>query len=203
MGGEAPILDLLEQYHTGAPRALELLIERLRPWLWSYVRSKMGPALRVGETSEDVVHEVLLKIFQKGPGFLPRTDDQLKRLVAAIALNRLRDRHDWISVRREVNHAVSHIGDDSTPSQRARHLEEAGLLEVALQVLDPEDALIIHERNWENLDFREISRRRDIAEDAARMRFNRAVRRLGRLVRQLESGDLDDIAPDAASVPVP
>ena len=45
-------------------------------------------------------------------------------------------------------------------------------------------------REWEGLALAEIGRRLDVSEDAARMRFNRAVRRLARTVRGLRSGNL-------------
>ena len=186
----------LERHHAGDPGALEELVAELLPWLHGYVQRKMGPKLRTAEASLDVVQEVLLRVLQKGAAFVPATEDQLLRLVATMAMNRLRDRHDWLAVRVEASQGITRLGDSSTPSTGAARQEQQDFLELGIQLLDPEDALILHERNWEELDFAEIGRRREITADAARMRFNAAVRRLGKLVRQLQAGELNELAPD-------
>ena len=123
-------VQLLARAHDGDAEAVDALIARHRDWLWSYVRRHMNDGLRHFEASEDVVQDVLRKLIQRGPRFIPRNDDEFRRLVATIVINRLRDRHDWVNAgvrqggeeRIEADDAPTHIGlrADSAFFKRSR-----------------------------------------------------------------------------------
>ncbi len=201
-------VELLQRHRRGDSGALGELLVRHRDWLWSYVRRRMGAELRRYEASEDVVQDVLRKLIEQGPAFAPQDDDQFRRLVATIVLNRLRDRHDWVHAAKRARAdargldplEISRIGVAAAsvdqPSRAAERAEEAGFVNLALQLIDPDEAHLIRLRDWEGLEFAQIGIQLDIEPDAARMRFQRAVRRLGGMIKRLQEGDLHELAPD-------
>ncbi len=200
---------LLELYHAEKDsRALDLLLARHRAWLWAYVRRYMSPAHRAFKASEDVVQDVLRRLIEKGPAFIPRDDDEFRRLVATIVLNEFRNKHDWIHAAKRTrarehrieSSGISRIGiaanSASSPSNVAARREEGDFLQLALLLIPPDDAHVIRLREWEGLDFATIGAELGVAEGSARMRFHRAVQRMGNVAKDLRHGRLDEIAPD-------
>ena len=211
MAGDPRSVDLLRSAYGGDRKALNDLLALHRGWLWSYVRRHMGAGLRAFETSEDVVQDVLRNLILRGPHIIPRHEDDFRRFVATIVVNRLIDRHEWIHADRrsrgqecgqdEVDGALRGAADRSqeTPSRVAIRKEESDQVELALQLIDPDEAHLIRLREWEGLSFDEIGTRVGATSDTARKGFGRAVRSLGRMLRKLDSGDLSDLAPDSVS----
>jgi len=66
-------------------------------------------------------------------------------------------------------------------------------VQLALELLADGDREIILLRQWEGLPFATVGEQLGIAEDAARMRFERALARLARTVQQLRSGQLQSV----------
>ena len=77
-----------------------------------------------------------------------------------------------------------------SPSHEVERREREACVRLGIELLELDDREVILMREWEGLALAEIGRRLDVSEDAARMRFNRAVRRLARTVRGLRSGNL-------------
>ena len=101
--GEPESSEVLAEFRSHGRQAdLAILMERHRGWVWGYVRKRMGGELRLHETSEDVVQDVLLRLFQAGPALPASDEDAFRRLVATIVINRLRDRHDWVHAARRA-----------------------------------------------------------------------------------------------------
>lgn len=201
-------IQLLESFHAGDARALDALLAQHRDWLWSYVSRNMGQHLRGLETSEDVVQDVLRALIERGPAFVPQDDSQFRRLVATIVLNRLRDRNDYVrAARRDFRRdlsgeagQVSRIGmatpSVDSPSQAVVRKEEAGFLQLALELLPPDDAHIIRRRRWDEAGFDEIASELELTPAAVQRRHLRAITKLGALIRMLEAGDLSSLPPD-------
>ena len=201
---------LLERSWSGDSAAVEALIQQNHDWLWRYVRRRMGQDLRRFETSEDVVQDVLRKLIQRGPRFVPRNEEDFRRLVATIVINRLTDRHDWVHAarrdRRQEEQADArdwtHVGfaapSKDAPSRVVAREEEQALLDLAMELMDPEDAYLIRLRNWEDLSWKDVGARLAIDANTARMRFSRAVVRLGEMTRRISTGDVSHLAPDAS-----
>lgn len=199
---------LLESFHGGDSSALDEILARHRDWLWSYVRRKMGNHLRALETSEDVVQDVLRKLIERGPRFVPQDDSQFRRLVATIAMNRLRDQNDYVRAarrdrNREVQSSVGHVSrigcaapSVDSPSQAAIRKEESSFLELALEVIDPDDAHIIRRRRWDGAEFQEIAEELSMTAAAVQKRQVRAIAKLGGIMGRLQAGDLSDLAED-------
>jgi DNA-directed RNA polymerase specialized sigma24 family protein len=54
-------------------------------------------------------------------------------------------------------------------------------------------------RQWDGLSFGDVGERLGIAEDAARMRFQRALGRLARLVQRLRAGELQKVLAEGGA----
>jgi DNA-directed RNA polymerase specialized sigma24 family protein len=65
-----------------------------------------------------------------------------------------------------------------------------------MEFLDLEDRQVLLLRQWDGLSFTEIGEHLGISADAARMRYNRGVGRLGEIVGALRSGSFDEIADE-------
>jgi RNA polymerase sigma factor (sigma-70 family) len=192
----------------GASDDGQRLLERHRPWLWKYVSRHMSAGQRAFETSEDVVQDVLRRLLEQGPAFIPQDEDQFRRLVATVVLNHLRNRHDWIHAAKrspgqgkaQDSDAISRIGvaahSKHSPSRIAARREEEGFLHLALTLIDPEDAQVIRLKEWQGSSYAAIGQELGVAEGTARMRFRRAVQRMGAMAKRLMEGNLKDLAPD-------
>jgi RNA polymerase sigma-70 factor (ECF subfamily) len=203
---------LLARAHEGEESALDELVARQRDWLWRYVRRHMNPGLRAFETSEDVLQDVLYNLFRRGPVFVPRNEGEFRRLVATIVLNRLADRHAWARAERRdkgreaaLQRSDGQVHEPATSSVQgvsrvAMQREEHSQVQLALELLDPDDARIIRLRKYDELEYAAIAEAEGIAADAARMRYNRALRKLGAMIRRVEEGSFEGLAPDAATL---
>ena len=64
-------------------------------------------------------------------------------------------------------------------------------------LLDGDDRAIVLQREWEQVSFGEIAATLEIQENAARMRFQRAMGRLAQIVRRLEKGEIEELLQEA------
>ena len=204
MEPEPNSVDLLQRTYAGDREALEELVTRHRDWLWGYVRKKMSRSHRAFEASEDVVQDIVRKLLERGPAFVPRNEDEFRLFVATIVMNRLRDRHDWIHAERRDKDrevAITKIGDagKSGPGVATKVAEadekarQQQLLALALELVAPEDASLIRSIRIEQKSYREIGESLGLEASAVRMRCRRAETRLGRMMRQIEAGDTSEL----------
>ena len=68
---------------------------------------------------------------------------------------------------------------------------------MGVRLLSPDEQQIIHLREWDKNAFSDIANQIGTTEDAARMRFNRALKRLASIVIKLQRGELDAAVSDA------
>ena len=203
-------LELLERWHGGDVGALERLIELHLPWIRRYASARMGRELRAFESSEDVVQHALASFFQHGPSFVPQNEAQFRGLLARVVLNRLHDLHDYATAARRdrareqalpssgVSRIGAHARSADSPTRAAEDNEARSFVALAMQLIDPEDRHLIRLREWEQREYADIGRELAITPDAARMRFQTAVARLGKQVKQLQSGALDEFVAEAS-----
>ena len=201
---------LLRQFHTGDQSALSELVERDLPWVQQRVRNRLGSRLRVKAESGDIVQEAMLEALRYAPRFVVESQQKFRALMARIVENVLRDQHDFFTARRramsqeqQVNtdHALELIpgGATAAPSEVASKNEEQQWVRLALEFLDPEDRAIITMRQWDGLSYAEIGTRLNIAGNAARMRFNRALPRLADAIDGLLTGRVFEELGDVES----
>jgi RNA polymerase sigma factor (sigma-70 family) len=113
-------------------------------------------------------------------------------------------------VRREVVpiHGDSRVDLDlpagtTRPDQAAERNETRELVRLALEFLEPEDRAAIVGRDFEELSFAEIAQRLRVAEDAARMRYRRALPKLAKALSRLREGKLESLLGEDREEPNP
>ena len=196
-------LGLLRRWNAGERDALDAIVARERDWLEGRVRQRLGARLRQKAETQDFVQEALIEFLRYGPRFEVESRRQLRGLLARIVENALRGKAKWFDRQRRRLAAERPLDPRDTltfepsaptehrPSQVAQRGESDARLRLAVELLDPADREVIVLRQWEELPFATVAERLGLAEDAARMRFQRALKRLVAKVRALEQGDLD------------
>ena len=208
--GSGDTLDLLRSWHGGDRRALDELIERNLPWVQEYVHRRLGDKLRrMGETL-DFVQGAMIGVLEYGPQFEVSDEDQFRALVARIVENELRGQHRYMHRQKRDADRQQQLPSDTVlgldppaksvtrPSERAHKREEEEWVRLALEFLPAQDqeALWLHE--WEGLTFKVMGERLGVSEDAARMRFQRALPKLAVKVAQLQQGGLGNLLKEQA-----
>ncbi|MCC6671200.1 MAG: sigma-70 family RNA polymerase sigma factor [Planctomycetes bacterium] len=196
-------MELLQRWHSGDRDALGKLLERDLPWIREQVGRRLGAALRARAETGDFVQDAVLQILRYGPRFLLSDRDQFRALIARIVENQVRMRHRYLhQEKRDVGREQPIPGSDTVlnldssqtaPSQAAMRNEASSWLQLGIELLPAEDREIVHLRQWQGLAFEDIGRQLGIREDAARMRFQRALGRLARLVQRIRNGELATI----------
>lgn len=201
IAGEDQTLELLQRWHRGEQEALKELLRRDLPWIRDRLHRRLGDVLRQRGDTEDYLHEVVLEVMRYTPHFLVSTGDTFRRLLTQITENMLRDKHDFFARRRRAVAKEQPLPDSTvlcldarartmtSPSQGASRSEEEAWLRLALDLLTPEDRTVIVLREYERMAFADIGAKLQIAENAARMRFQRGLARLADKVAALRRGE--------------
>jgi RNA polymerase sigma factor (sigma-70 family) len=122
-------------------------------------------------------------------------------VVTQISENLLRDKHDFYARRRRTAAREQPLDtgvlcldararSTTSPSQGAARNEEEAWVRFALDLLPPEDRDVIVMREYEKMAFAAIGAQLGIAENAARMRFQRGLARLADQVAALRRGQV-------------
>ena len=199
-GEDTETLDLLRRWHVGDESALGELVRRDLSWICEHVRDRLGPKLRARAETMDVVQDAMVQVLKDGPRFLVADGGKFRRLIAAIVENVLRNANrEMLQQRRNVDRerkmptsGVLDL-DGTSPSDAAERSEDTAWLELAVELLAPSDREVVVLRQWDGCSFAEIGARLGIREDAARVRFHRALGRLGPLMKRLRQGELGAI----------
>jgi RNA polymerase sigma factor (sigma-70 family) len=199
--------ELLLRWAQGDPEALAELVQQDGAWIENHVRRRLGPLLRRRADTQDIVQNTLLEVLKCGPRFVCADRGHLRALLAKMVENVLCSQaaHDQAG-KRDVRREVQAGGDSGSvlildaksaavtqPSLAAERSETRDWVRLALELLDPEDRSIVLWREQDELSFAEIAGRLGVAEDAARMRFNRALPKLARKLKALRAGNLDSV----------
>jgi RNA polymerase sigma-70 factor (ECF subfamily) len=205
---ESQTLLLLKRWHAGERAALDTLLERDMPWIKEHVSRRLGPALRTRLESGDVVQETMLQVLRYGPRFLLSDMDQFRALLARMVENVIRMQARRLQQERRDAQREQQLPSDSVllldrssqrPSQIAAKDESAAWMQLGIELLDPDDKDVLMLRQWDGLSFGDVGERLGIAEDAARMRFQRALGRLARLVQRLRAGELQKVLAEGGA----
>ncbi|MBL8748675.1 MAG: sigma-70 family RNA polymerase sigma factor [Planctomycetes bacterium] len=200
---------LLHRWACGDQEALANLVAQDQPWIERQVRARLGDRLRKRADTQDVVQETLLTILRTGPRFVCSDRGHLRALLARMVENTIRaaaDHHGAKKrdLRREVEAAApgtngsvlfldQRAASVTDPGAAASKAETRDWLRLALELLEPDDRNVILWREYEELPFGEIADRLGMAEDAARMRFARALPKLAKKLQALRAGQLDSL----------
>ena len=176
---------LLAAAKRGDAHARGALVEQFVPGVLARVRKGLSPALRRRYDSIDVVQSVTADLL----GSLPRMEDRgagaFRRWIQVAAENKIRSKGRKMRTNtgalREtaVPDAARRPAKQPTPSQTAASHDDLGKLLGKLGTLDATSREVIRLRLREGKSYREIAEIVGApSENAARMRFERAVAKL-------------------------
>jgi RNA polymerase sigma-70 factor (ECF subfamily) len=191
--------DLLTRLRSGDQEALAELVQRDLPWIKAQVERRMGKAMLAVVESDDLVQQAFVGFLRSGPRFVLQDQQQFRALMLQIVENTIRREHrDAHRKKRDVarqeplpSASVIDVGSGVTrPSAAASRDEHRAWVQLALELIDDEQRELIHLREWEGLSFAQMGERLGLAEDAARMRFQRALQVLARTLREIRARGL-------------
>jgi RNA polymerase sigma-70 factor (ECF subfamily) len=197
MSADGDTLLLLRRWHGGDGAALAALIEHDLPWLRTVVQARMGAELAARNDADDVVQQALVNVLQYGPRFEADDVGAYRALLACIVENTIRKllrdgrrEKRWAGREEPLpsDSVVALAAGVTRPSAAADRNERRAWIQLGLELLDARDRELVLLRQWQGLSFADIGARFGVAEDAARMRFERALRRLAEAVARLRSG---------------
>lgn len=199
-------MTLLRRWHDGDVAALDDLLQRDLPWLRAQVRQRIGDEVLARVEVEDVVQNAMVHVLRHGPRFVVADREHYRALLLRIVENTIRKqvrdgrRHKRDVAREQSLPSGSVLALDAQitrPSAAADRNERRAWVQLALELLGPADREVIMLRQWEGLSFAGLGERCGISEDAARMRFDRAVARLARIVKRLRGGELPRVLAES------
>ncbi len=195
---------LLRRSHAGDRAALDALLAANLDWVCKRVHDRLGPLLRAKGDTQDYVQDVVLDVLRSGPRFVTADQAGFRALLCRIVENVLSDRWHGLHAQRRAVSREQPLPSDTVlaldapsaggtrPSEAAARAEQAEWIHLALELLPAADRQILWLREWSGRTFPEIAAQLGIAEDAARMRFQRAVPRLAEQLELLRAGRLAD-----------
>jgi RNA polymerase sigma-70 factor, ECF subfamily len=195
-------LQLLRRWNGGDAAALGALIERHQSAVREIVQRRAGRALLARAEADDFVQDAIVRFLESAPRLEIRDDEHFRRLLARVVENVLVDKANWFSARRrdlarerpfpnDGSFSLVIPANRETPSLVARKEEEEAWMRLALDLLDPEARELIALRTFEKKSHAEIGEKLGIGAHAARLRYTRALARLGKVVTALRAGAID------------
>lgn len=191
------IADLLRHLHGDDERVIGQLLERITPWLRSYMRRRLGGKLRAKLETSDVVQDAIASFLRDAPNFVVQGENQFRAFIRQVADNVIRGHHRYFerqrrrfSRERPLTNLNSAILDSVTPSKVASKDEGEARVRLALEMMDPIEQRILCMKVYEDSTFGEIGDALGMNEEAARQRYRRALPKLQKKVSCLEQGDV-------------
>ena len=196
---------LLAEAKAGDASAVNLLLDRHRNSLDRIVRMRLDKKIQNRVGVSDVVQDVLVEVNRRLPRYLESPAMPFHLWLRQIAKDRIIDAHRFhrVSAKRSVDreqrmvvprgydqssiHLASLIVDSkASPTEAIVQKEMVRKVENAISLLEEKDSEIIVMRHYEHLTNQRISRRLNLTESAASMRYLRAIRRLKELMQNLD-----------------
>jgi RNA polymerase sigma-70 factor, ECF subfamily len=169
---------LIERYRAGDRGAFDELVRRYQRPLYALALRYV----RVEADAKDLAQRTFVKVFGALPSF--RADSSFRtwiyRIAINLSLNHLRDRRRE-EVRAELDDAVAAPAPGS--ERRLLDLERGERLRDAIAELPPKQRLVLELRVYDELPFREVAELAGCSENAAKVNFHHAVKRLRALLR--------------------
>ena len=192
---------LTREAAAGDRDALEALLVHYLPEVRAFVRLRVDEALRMRESSSDLVQSVCREVLRKADRFRYDDENAFRRWLFTTALRKVRDHRDHHlaarrDARREVDVASTPAGHALleaysgvlTPSRAASAREELARVEHAMDALTEEQREVITLSRVAGLSHAEIAAELGKKEGAVRMLLHRALARLVAAVADAEPG---------------
>lgn len=184
-------LNLIKKAKAGDEFALNALLERYVHRVLKIVRIRIGAKLRGRMESMDVVQQVMMRVIKSFKNFSVQNEGAFLHWISKLVQNEIRDLADHHNASKrnaekeirpargesEDRSVIAEIPADSIwrPSFQIKMKEDILLLEAGMDILSEEEKEVIVMRQYEELSFKEIGAKLDCSEDAARMKFVRAM----------------------------
>jgi len=199
---------LLDGARQGDDDAVNLLMDRHRNAIQRMVQMRLDQKIRRRVDVSDVVQDVLIEANRRLEGYLDNPAMPFHLWLRHIAKDRIIDAHRRHrgSAKRSVDREqplavpgndrstiqlVAQLCDaELTPAARATQAEMARHVEQAISQLADQDGEIIVMRHYEHLSNQEVALALELSDQAASMRYLRAVRRLRGLLGEQPHEDL-------------
>jgi len=168
---EDPDLAIVERFRAGERRAFDELVRRHQRSLWRVARRYV----KNDADAADVAQQAFVRAFRALDGFRGAASVRswLYRIAINLSLNHVRDH-----AREIVEEEVPDAGVGATGAQRIIADEEAARLRTAIAELPPKQRMVLELRVFDDLSFREVAELADCTENAAKVNFHYAVKRL-------------------------
>ena len=196
--------ELERRLKSGDLEALAELFTRERERLWRVIRFRLAEPLRGRLEPEDVLQEAFLAASQRLKYYVesPATSPfiWLRMIVnqTLVDLHRQhlgaqrRDAAREVSIDRapyveatSVSVAIQLVGIFTSPSGAAARADTLGLVQSAIEQMDPIDREVLALRHFEELTNSEVAEALGIEQKAASIRYVRALRRLKEILSQV------------------
>jgi RNA polymerase sigma-70 factor (ECF subfamily) len=174
---------LVDRFRDGDARAFEELVRRHQRAVFHLARR----FVRDDDEAKDVAQRAFVKAYQGlhalrgGAAF--RT--WLFRITANLALNHLRDHRRTLP----AEDAGVNVPIDAVGAERIDDAQRRAQLFRALDSLPPKQRLVLELRVFEELPFREVAQIAGCTENAAKVNFHHAVKRLRAQIAETTEGD--------------
>jgi RNA polymerase sigma-70 factor (ECF subfamily) len=172
-----PDLPLVERFRAGERRAFDELVRRHQRAIFAVARRY----LRNDADAADVAQQTFVRAFKALDGFRGAASVRswLYRIAINVALNHVRDHA------REKSQEIEEgrLTTNATGPQRIIAGEDAARLRAAVAELPPKQRMVLELRVFDDLSFREVAELADCTENAAKVNFHYAVKRLKELLR--------------------
>jgi len=172
-----PDLALVARFRAGERTAFDQLVRRHQRGIWQVARRYV----KNDADAADLAQLTFVRAFRAIDGFRGSATVRswLYRIAINLAINHLRDHA------REV---VTEIAEDrltagATGASRMIADEEHAKLRAAVAELPPKQRMVLELRVFDDLSFREVAELADCTENAAKVNFHYAVKRLKELLK--------------------
>lgn len=191
-GGMEELGELLRRVAAGDRAATNELAARYEAPVRNAIHRRLGASLRVRVDTDDLFQSTIFAAVQELPHFEFVNEKAFLGWLTTIAEWRVRKaaRHHRAGKRdvrqeRPLGEVHDVAGAGTTPTQGAVRREIADSVRRAVTHLEPPDRRIVELHSFEGLGFREVAERLGLADkDAARYRFQRALKSIGAILRQ-------------------
>lgn len=189
---------LVRRIRDGDRRALETLLQQEVPWIRKIVHRRLGGVVRAMHDTDDVVHDLVVRILTRGPVLQVESRSHFQNLMACMVRNSLCSKAkpnraqpapggaDRVALDLDRGVATTTIA----PPDAASKAEECAWLWLAVEFLDDLDQDVVRLRAVDGLTFGDIGERLGMQENAVNRRYSRALKKLGRVIRELRAGRL-------------
>ena len=196
--------DIERRLRSGDAQALAELFSRERERLWRVIQFRLAEPLRARLGPEDVLQEAFLAASQRLKHYAdsPATSPFIwLRMIVNQTLVDLHRQHLGAQRRdagREVSLdgapyaqatsasvAIQLVGAFTSPSGAAARADVLGLVQTAIEQMDPIDREVLALRHFEELTNSEVAETLGIEQKAASIRYIRALRRLKEILAQV------------------